>query len=558
MDHLLTLVTFLPLLGALLVFAGSDKLARPLALGISLLTFAASVPLWFMYKAQGAGPIKSWSAMQLVDGPYPWIVDLGIQYHVGVDGIALLLVLLSTALMPIVILSSFSSVTHQVSRYMGFMLLLQTGMIGTLVALDTFLFYIFWELMLIPMYFLIGIWGGKRRLYATVKFFIYTMAGSLLMLVALLALYAMHHAQFGVWSASIIDLYKVTIPWSIEKWMFGAFALAFAIKVPMFPFHTWLPDAHVQAPTGGSVILAGVLLKMGTFGFIRYAMPLFPNATEAFGPTIVALAVIGVIYGALVAMVQQDIKKLVAYSSVSHMGIVVLGIFAMNSMGLTGAVYQMLSHGVTTGALFLLVGIIYERRHTREISEYGGLAKQVPLYAFTFLVVTFSSVGLPGLNGFVGEILVLMGSFEHNKIATVFAATGLILGAVYMLWMVQRVMFGELDNPANQDLEDMTTREIVYMAPLLALIVIMGVYPQPFLEKMAPSVDHVLVQVDVRTARAKKTAFIKRAKKAAAAKRRGGAKRIQLGGKTGGKSRSPAQGKRLKRNQRILNTGGAK
>jgi NADH-quinone oxidoreductase subunit M len=558
MDHLLTLVTFLPLLGALLVFAGSDKLARPLALGISLLTFAASVPLWFMYKAQGAGPIKSWSAMQLVDGPYPWIVDLGIQYHVGVDGIALLLVLLSTALMPIVILSSFSSVTHQVSRYMGFMLLLQTGMIGTLVALDTFLFYIFWELMLIPMYFLIGIWGGKRRLYATVKFFIYTMAGSLLMLVALLALYAMHHAQFGVWSASIIDLYKVTIPWGIEKWMFGAFALAFAIKVPMFPFHTWLPDAHVQAPTGGSVILAGVLLKMGTFGFIRYAMPLFPNATEAFGPTIVALAVIGVIYGALVAMVQQDIKKLVAYSSVSHMGIVVLGIFAMNSMGLTGAVYQMLSHGVTTGALFLLVGIIYERRHTREISEYGGLAKQVPLYAFTFLVVTFSSVGLPGLNGFVGEILVLMGSFEHNKIATVFAATGLILGAVYMLWMVQRVMFGELDNPANQDLEDMTTREIVYMAPLLALIVIMGVYPQPFLEKMAPSVDHVLVQVDVRTARAKKTAFIKRAKKAAAAKRRGGAKRIQLGGKTGGKSRSPAQGKRLKRNQRILNTGGAK
>jgi NADH-quinone oxidoreductase subunit M len=485
-------------------------------------------------------------------------VDLGIQYHVGVDGIALLLVLLSTALMPIVILSSFSSVTHQVSRYMGFMLLLQTGMIGTLVALDTFLFYIFWELMLIPMYFLIGIWGGKRRLYATVKFFIYTMAGSLLMLVALLALYAMHHAQFGVWSASIIDLYKVTIPWSIEKWMFGAFALAFAIKVPMFPFHTWLPDAHVQAPTGGSVILAGVLLKMGTFGFIRYAMPLFPNATEAFGPTIVALAVIGVIYGALVAMVQQDIKKLVAYSSVSHMGIVVLGIFAMNSMGLTGAVYQMLSHGVTTGALFLLVGIIYERRHTREISEYGGLAKQVPLYAFTFLVVTFSSVGLPGLNGFVGEILVLMGSFEHNKIATVFAATGLILGAVYMLWMVQRVMFGELDNPANQDLEDMTTREIVYMAPLLALIVIMGVYPQPFLEKMAPSVDHVLVQVDVRTARAKKAAFIKRAKKAAAAKRRGGAKRIQLGGKNGGKSRSPAQGKRLKRNQRILNTGGAK
>ena len=554
MDHLLTLVTFLPLVGALVVFAGSDKLARPLALGVSLLTFVASIPLWFMYDAAGAGPIKSWRTMQLVDGPYPWIADLGISYHVGVDGIALLLVLLTTFLTPIVIVSGFSSVTKQVSRYMGFMLLLETGMIGTFVALDTFLFYVFWELMLIPMYFLIGIWGGKDRLYATIKFFIYTMAGSLLMLVALLALYAMHHAQFGTWSASVVDLYRVTIPWGIEKWMFGAFALAFAIKVPMFPFHTWLPDAHVQAPTGGSVILAGVLLKMGTFGFVRYAMPLFPEATDAFGPTIVALAVIGVIYGALVAMVQQDIKKLVAYSSVSHMGIVMLGLFAMNSMGLSGAVYQMLGHGLSTGALFLLVGILYERRHTREISEYGGLAKQIPLFAFTFMVVTFSSIGLPGLNGFVGEILVLMGSFEHHKMATAFAATGVILGAVYMLWVYQRVMFGKLTNPANQNLKDMTPLEIGYMAPLIALIVIMGVYPQPFLAKMAPSVDDVLKRIDVKEARANRAVQQGRAKRKAAVQKAGGAKRIQLGGTPAAKSGK--RGKRMKRSKRLFKAGG--
>jgi len=552
-DHLLSIVTFLPLLGALLVFAGSDRLARPLALGFSLLTFAASVPLWFMYAADGEGPIKGWATMQLVDGPYPWIADLGISYHVGVDGIALLLVLLTTLLTPIVILSGFASVTKQVSRYMGFMLLLETGMIGTFVALDTFLFFVFWELMLIPMYFLIGIWGGKRRLYATIKFFIYTMAGSLLMLVALVALYALHHAQFGVWSASIVDLYRVSIPWGIEKWMFGAFALAFAIKVPMFPFHTWLPDAHVEAPTGGSVILAGVLLKMGTFGFIRYAMPLFPEATEAFGPTLIALAVIGVIYGALVAMVQQDIKKLVAYSSVSHMGIVMLGLFAMNSMGLSGAVYQMLGHGLSTGALFLMVGILYERRHTRQISEYGGLAKQVPVFAFTFMVVTLSSIGLPGLNGFVGEILVLMGSFEHNKLATAFAATGVILGAVYMLWMYQRVMFGKLSNPKNADMADMTKREIAYMAPLLVLIVLMGVYPQPFLAKMAPSVDRVLEAVDIKKAKAKRAALLKRVKRAAAAKKAAARGRALQRGKSGGK-----RGKRGKRSKRILNLGGAK
>jgi NADH-quinone oxidoreductase subunit M len=489
MDFIVSIVTFLPLVGALIVVLAPDRLARMLALVASLATFAVSVPLWFLYDPDGKGPFASWPTMQLVDGPYPWIADLGINYHVGIDGIALLLVLLTTLLTPIVVVAGFSSVNKQIGRYMAMLLLLETGMIGTFVALDTFLFYVFWELMLIPMYFLIGIWGGERRIYATIKFFIYTMAGSLLMLVAIILLYVLHEAQFGVYSASIVDLYRLDVPWDQEKWMFGAFALAFAIKVPLFPFHTWLPDAHVEAPTGGSVILAGVLLKMGTFGFIRYALPLFPDATYAFGPTMVVLAVIGVIYGALVAMVQDDIKKLVAYSSVSHMGIVVLGLFAMNSMGMSGAVYQMLGHGLSTGALFLIVGMLYERRHTRKIADYGGLAKVMPVFAFTFMLVMFSSIGLPGLNGFIGEILVLMGSFEHHPIATAFAATGVILGAVYMLWVYQHTMFGPVTHEANKDLPDMSKREVAYMLPILVLIVVMGVYPQPFLARMAPSVD---------------------------------------------------------------------
>jgi NADH-quinone oxidoreductase subunit M len=308
---------------------------------------------------------------------------------------------------PIVLYSSFGSIKDNAHLYMGFLLLLETGMVGTFVALDTFLFYVFWELMLIPMYFIIGMWGGPRRIYATLKFFVYTMAGSLLMLVAILALYVYHHQQFGTWSSNLLDLYRLDLPFQSEKWLFWAFVAAFAVKVPMFPFHTWLPDAHVEAPTGGSVILAGVLLKMGTFGFVRYALPLFPEATIEYGPTLVALAVIGIVYGALVAMVQEDIKKLVAYSSVSHMGAVMLGIFALNPEGMSGAVYQMLGHGLSTGALFLCVGMIYDRRHTRLIAEYGGLAKSVPLYAALLLFITLSSIGLP-LNGFVGEILILM------------------------------------------------------------------------------------------------------------------------------------------------------
>jgi NADH-quinone oxidoreductase subunit M len=496
MDHLLSIITFLPLLGAVIVLLVPRGSASAVAIGVSLLTFLASLPLWWKYDPAATGPLPGWPTFQLVEGPYPWIEDLGIQYFVGLDGIALLLVLLTTFLTPIVLYASTRSVHKDVALYMAFMLVLETGMIGAFVALDTFLFYVFWELMLIPMYFLIGMWGGKERIYATLKFFIYTLLGSLLMLVAILALYVSLHQQTGVWSASLIDLYGVDLTHSAQMWMFAAFALAFAVKVPMFPFHTWLPDAHVQAPTGGSVILAGVLLKMGTFGFVRYAMPLFPEATHAFAPLLIALSVFGVIYGALVAMVQNDIKKLVAYSSVSHMGIVMLGLFAFNAVGISGAVYQMLNHGISTGALFLLVGVLYERRHTREISEYGGLAKVVPLFSVAFLLVTLSSIGLPGLNGFVGEILVLLGSFEHNPLATVFAATGVILGAVYMLWVYQRVVFGPQTHAENRELKDLEPAEIAYLLPLLVLIVLMGVYPQPFLDRMAPTVDHLVGVLD--------------------------------------------------------------
>jgi len=496
MEHLLTIVTFLPIVGSILCFVAPAQVAKATALIVSLLTFAASVPLWSMYDANSQeGVIEGWSTFQLVEGPYPWIADLNISYYVGIDGIALLLILLTTLLTPIVILSSWESVKKNPSAYMGFMLMLETGMIGTFVALDTFLFYIFWELMLIPMYFIIGIWGGPQRIYATIKFVLFTLAGSLLMLVALIGMYWLHHQATGAWSSNIFDLYTLDIKYSTQVWLFSAFALAFMVKVPMFPVHTWLPDAHVQAPTGGSVILAGVLLKMGTFGFVRYAMPLFPEALEASIPCLIVLSVVGIIYGALVAMVQPDIKKLVAYSSVSHMGVVMLGLLAMNQQGLSGGVFQMLSHGLSTGALFLMVGFIYERRHTRMISEYGGLAKQMPVYVTLFIVVTLSSIGLPGLNGFIGEVLILLGSFEHHPIATAFATTGIILGAVYMLWMVQRVMFGPLTNKANQSLTDLNRIELLSIAPLIALMFIMGLAPGPFLDKMASSVDRVLVEM---------------------------------------------------------------
>ncbi|MFZ5475555.1 MAG: NADH-quinone oxidoreductase subunit M [Myxococcota bacterium] len=476
----LSIVTFLPILGALVVAALPNEASKPGALAVSVATLVASLPLWF-----GFDP--SDPAWQFVED-HAWIDTFGIRYHLGIDGVSLLLVLLTTVLTPIIVLAGYSGVEKGHAAYFALMLALEGAMIGTFCALDTFLFYLFWELVLIPMYFLIGIWGGVRRIYAAVKLFVYTVAGSLLMLVAFIALYVLHKEQTGHWSTDLGDLLALNIPLDAQLWMFACFALAFAIKVPMFPVHTWLPDAHVEAPTGGSVVLAGVMLKMGTYGFYRLAMPLFPAAAVEYGPFLIALAVVGVVYGALVAMVQDDVKKLVAYSSVSHLGFVMLGLFALNEQGVAGSVLQMLNHGVSTGALFLLVGVIYERRHTRMIADFGGLTKVVPLFAVVFMVVTLSSIGLPATNGFVGEFLILLGAFQFAPVPTAVAATGVILGAAYMLWMFQRVMFGPLTNHANKALTDLNGREIAYLAPLLVLIFWMGVYPQPFLDRINPSV----------------------------------------------------------------------
>jgi NADH-quinone oxidoreductase subunit M len=421
-----------------------------------------------------------------------WIPELGISYQLGIDGISLWLVLLTTFLTPICVLAAWRSIEKGTSGFMISLLMLETGMLGVFCALDLFLFFVFWESMLIPMYLLIGVWGGKRRIYATVKFVLYTMAGSALMLVGILYLYFQNDNSFD-----LMTLYDKAGALPHQRLLFLAFFIAFAIKVPLFPFHTWLPDAHVEAPTVGSVILAGVLLKMGTYGILRFCIPLFPEGTVAFTPLISKLAVIGIIYGALVAMVQPDLKKLVAYSSVSHLGFVVLGLFALNSQGMQGGIIQMVNHGLSTGALFLLVGMIYDRRHTRMIADFGGLAKCMPIFATIFLIVTLSSIGLPGLNGFVGEFMILLGSFvsgAFSKVHAVLAATGVILAAVYMLWMFQRVMFGKLDKPENQALKDLNLREVIVLLPILLFIVWIGVYPKPFLSRIEKSVNHVLKQ----------------------------------------------------------------
>ncbi len=431
--------------------------------------------------------------LQLIER-VPWLPGFGIQYLVGIDGISLFLILLTTLLMPLAVLASWT-VQNRVKEYLIFMLLLETGMLGAFVALDLFLFYVFWEVMLVPMYFLIGVWGGTRRIYAALKFVIYTMAGSLLMLVAIIYLATRHAQLTQVFTFDLLHLYGLKLPFDQQMWLFLAFALSFAIKVPLFPFHTWLPDAHVEAPTAGSVILAGVLLKLGTYGFLRFAMPLFPAAMLAALPYLIALSVIGIIYGAAVAMMQADIKKLVAYSSVSHLGLVMLGLCALNLQAVQGAIYQMLNHGLSTGALFLLVGMIYDRRHTRMIDDFGGLWEQLPLFSSLLLVVMFSSIGLPGLNGFVGEFLILLGAFRVTPAWTAAAASGVILGAIYMLWMFRRVIFGPLTKPENRQLRDLTGRELVILAPILFLIVYMGVYPRPFLHRMEPTVATALKKI---------------------------------------------------------------
>ena len=487
---ILTIVTFLPLFGAIiLLFINGEKQERikRVALAIAVIDFIISLPLFILFKSDT-------SEFQFVQN-VPWIKEFGISYHVGIDGISLFLFLLTSFLSLICILASWN-IKDRIKEYMIAMLILQTGMLGVFISLDLFLFYTFWELMLIPMYLIIGVWGGPRRIYATIKFFVYTMAGSVLMLIAIIFLYFMHHKATGEYTFDLLKIYNLDIPLGAQFWLFLAFFFAFAIKVPMFPFHTWLPDAHVEAPTAGSVILAGVLLKMGTYGFVRFSLPLFPYASHQFVPLITWLAVAGIIYGALVAMVQEDLKKLVAYSSVSHLGFVILGIFVFNVQGMEGGILQMINHGLSTGALFLIVGMLYERRHTRLIADYGGVTKKMPIFAIFFMVATLSSIGLPGLNGFVGEFLVLLGTFKSNVLLAVIATTGVILSACYMLWMFQRVMFNKITNPENNKLKDINKRELALLVPITILVFWIGIYPKPILSRMDASVNHLLTQVD--------------------------------------------------------------
>jgi len=489
---ILTSIVLLPIAGAIvLLFVKDDEhhgtLARNVALVVSVLVFAETLLLWSRFNPGSA-------EFQFVER-HAWIPAFGISYFVGVDGISLLLLVLTGFLTPLALLGSWESVHRKTKAFCIVVLLLESAMMGVFVSLDLFLFYVFWDAMLIPMYFLIGIWGYDRRVYAAVKFILYTMAGSVLMLVAILTLAYLHYAATGVYSFDLLQLYALQIPGPVQFWGFLAFALAFAIKVPLFPFHTWLPDAHVEAPTAGSVILAGVLLKMGTYGLVRFAFPLFPAAAVAFSPYLATLAVVGIVYGALVAMVQPDMKKLVAYSSVSHLGFVVLGIAAMNTQGVQGAVYQMLNHGISTGGLFLIVGMLSDRRHTRLISEYGGLKKVMPHLVAVFLIVTLSSIGLPGLNGFVGEFLILLGAFRWSPRMAAFAATGVILSATYMLWMFQRVNYGSITDEKNAALSDLTPREWTVLVPIVAMTVLMGVLPNLFLRPMEPSVERMLNQV---------------------------------------------------------------
>ncbi len=492
---LLSTIVFLPIVFGLILLAWpSERTLRPLALAFGLLEFILSLFLLHLYD-------PSTPKLQLVEN-YLWIERFGIRYFLGIDGISLWLVLLTNFLMPITILASWKAIEERVRGFHIALFVLQTAMLGTFLALDGVFFYLFWELSLVPMYFIIGIWGGTRRIYATVKFFIYTMFGSVLMLVALIYLMLVTQEVTGQMSSSILDFYKLDIPFiqgqflSPQSLMFFAFALAFAIKVPVFPFHTWLPDAHVEAPTPGSVLLAGVMLKMGTYGFIRWAMPIFPEAAAHYAWVFLFIGAVGILYGAWVAMVQPDVKKLVAYSSVSHMGYIILGLFSMNEYGVTGALYQMLNHGISTGALFLLIGMVYERTHNRVIAKYGGLAGKMPMFALFFFIALISSIAVPLTNGFIGEFLILLGTFKAYKAVGAIVVLGVIFGAVYMLWMYKRIFFGKPGELVTHDkdhpLHDLNLREILVLVPLTVLIFWMGIFPGSFLRLSEASLKHFI------------------------------------------------------------------
>ncbi len=488
---LLSLILFTPLVGVgvlLFVNRQRENLIKWIANIFVGLGFLVSLPLWFWYDSEDA----SWQFVEQAD----WIPSIGAQYFLAVDGFSTLLILLTTLMGVIAVLSSWTAITMRVKEYYIFLLALQTGMLGAFMALDFLLFFLFWEVMLVPMYFLIAIWGSDNRLYSAIKFFLFTLIGSVVMLLGILAVYFYHYDVTGVYTFDITRFHELNIPFNTQWWIFLAFFLGFAVKVPMFPFHTWLPDAHTDAPTAGSVILAAVLLKMGTYGFIRFSLPILPDATVAFVPWVVGLSIVGIVYGALVAMAQRDWKRLVAYSSVSHMGMVMLGMFALTPVGITGSIVQQLNHGISTGALFLIVGIVYERRHTRLIADYGGLSKVMPVYAAIFLIMMMSSIGLPTLNGFIGEVLILQGVFVVSWVWAAVAASGIVLGAAYMLWLYQRTMFGNITNPDNEKLSDLSVREFATFVPLLILAVWIGLYPKPFLDRLETSVDRVVARVN--------------------------------------------------------------
>ncbi len=481
---LLSLATFLPLAGAAFIFlfaggekAVADRNARSVALLTTSVTFLISLVIWGNFDTNTAD-------FQFVEKA-EWLGP-GINYHMGVDGISVLFVVLTAFLMPICILASWDAIQTRVREYMIAFLILETMMIGVFCALDFVLFYLFFEGGLIPMFLIIGVWGGARRIYSSFKFFLYTFLGSVLLLLALIYMY------FQVGTTDIPTLMTHDFAAEAQMWLWLAMFASFAVKMPMWPVHTWLPDAHVEAPTAGSVILAGVLLKMGGYGFLRFSLPMLPLASEQFAPLVFGLSVVAVIYTSLVALMQEDMKKLIAYSSVAHMGFVTIGIFTFNSQGIEGGIFQMLSHGIVSAALFLVVGVVYDRIHSREIARYGGLVHRMPIYAFTFMVFMLASVGLPGTSGFVGEILVLVGAFQANTWVAALAATGLILGAAYMLWLYRRVIFGKLEKDDLQSIADMNGREIAVFAPLIVLAILMGVYPQPFLDVMQPSVDKLI------------------------------------------------------------------